>query len=110
MDVYNPAFPTINSPVQLTAETLSEQPLQSTIENNFIAFAAQPFLPFEWQGIYWPEKKGWQTVVSSNGDEFWFYVFDKNDWKNVRALQNIQDTYAYAASNKKQLHDETCDN
>jgi len=103
----SPAFPVINHPIELTAETLSEQALRPVIENNVIAFAAQPYLPFEWKGIYWPGKKGWQPVVSSKGDAFWLYVFDKNDWKNMHALQKINETYAYATTNKKLAHDDT---
>ena len=102
-----PAFPTVNEPAQLTAETVSEQPLQSTVENNFIAFAAQPFLPVEWQATYWPVKSGWQYILSSDGEKFWFYVFDKNAWKNITALQKIQGTYAYISANTKTLGNET---
>ncbi|SFP53760.1 hypothetical protein [Parafilimonas terrae] len=102
----SPAFPAINEPAILAVETISKQPLQASINNNFIAFAAQPYLPFEWKGIYWPETKGWQAVASSGGDTSWLYVFDKNDWKNIAALQNMQDTYAYAAINKASLHNE----
>lgn len=98
-----PIFPTVDKPVQLTAETVSEQPLRSTVDANFIAFAAQPYLPFEWKGIYWPTRQGWQTVVSSNSDTSWLYVYDKTAWKNIVALQQINDTYAYAALDKKQL-------
>jgi hypothetical protein len=105
-----PALPTINEPVQLTVKTSGEQTLQQVNANGFIAFAAQPFLPFEWQSTYWPVKKGWQPVVSSHGDTFWFYVFNKNDWRNIAALQKINDSYAYATSNKKQLQRSTVDN
>lgn len=101
----SPTFPTVNAPVELKASTISEQPLHSTINDNFIAFAARPYLPFEWQGIYWPVTKGWQTVSSPGIEPFWFYVFEKNDWQNIRALQSIQDTYQYALSNKASFTD-----
>jgi hypothetical protein len=101
-----PAFPAIHKPAALMIETATQQALKASINNNFIAFAAQPYLPFEWHGTYWPEKKGWQAVISPGGDTSWLYVFDKDGWKNMTAWQNIQDTYAYIASNNKVLNGE----
>lgn len=105
-----PAFPKLNEPVILTAQTISEVPLRSTIEKSSISFAAQPFLPFEWEGTYWPDKKGWQYILSANNERSWFYVFDNRDWKNITALQKINDTHAYASENANLLHDKTVKN
>ncbi len=102
----SPAFPAVDKPATLTVETISKQPLQASVNNNFIAFAAQPYLPFEWKGIYWPKTKGWQAVASSGGDTSWLYVFNKNDWKNITALQNIHDTYAHITSSNKPFNGE----
>lgn len=102
----SPAFPAVDKPAALTVETISEQSLQATVNNTFVAFADQPYLSFEWKGVYWPKTKGWQAVVSSGGDTSWFYVFNKNAWKNITALQNIQDTYAHITSNNRPLHSE----
>lgn len=102
----SPAFPAVDKPAALTAETISEQPLQATVNNTFVAFAAQPYLSFEWKGVYWPKTKGWQAVVSSGGDTSWFYVFNKNAWKNIAASQNIEDTYTYASLRKASSHKE----
>ncbi|MGN6355661.1 MAG: hypothetical protein ACTHLB_19910 [Parafilimonas sp.] len=101
----SPAFPAVDKPAALTVETVRQQSLQASINNTFVAFAAQPYLPFEWKGMYWPKTKGWQAVVSG-GDTSWFYVFDKSAWKNITALQNMEDTYTYAALSKASSHKE----
>lgn len=101
----SPAFPAVDKPATLTAETVSQQPLQASINNTFVAFAAQPYLPFEWKGMYWPGAKGWH-VVASAGDTSWLYVFDKGAWKNIAASKNIEDTYTYASLSKASSHKE----
>lgn len=105
-----PAFPKINEPAELTAETASDLPLQASADKSSISFAARPYLPFEWKGTYWPAEKGWQYVLSAGNERSWFYVFDKNEWKNITALQKINDTHEYANRHVKLLHDRTTKN
>ncbi|MFT4153931.1 hypothetical protein [Parafilimonas sp.] len=105
-----PAFPAVNQPVQLTAEAISDMPFRAAIDSSAVTYAAQPFLPFEWTGIYRPSNAGWQPLTSSGGDICWFYVFDKNDWRHARAWQRMNDTHNYALLNKKQPADAALNN
>jgi hypothetical protein len=37
-------------------------------------------LPFIQNGCFWPNKAGWQELITSNGQILPWYVFDSKDW------------------------------
>jgi len=58
-----------------------------------VAYLAQdPLLPFSWEGLYWPRAAGWQTVRTLQGDDSWWYVWGKDDWRSLREMERMRET------------------
>jgi hypothetical protein len=62
------------------------------INNERIAFKQHPFMNFQQTGLFWPSQTGWQSFQTENTDTNWFYVFDKNGWKEVKASEKLKNT------------------
>jgi hypothetical protein len=50
----------------------------------------QFLLPFEWEATVWPRKNGWQYSRSRNDELFSWYVFNNEDWQDIRAAEKIR--------------------
>ncbi|HQS50270.1 MAG: hypothetical protein B7X75_00330, partial [Sphingobacteriales bacterium 39-40-5] len=47
----------------------------------------------------WPQKTGWQLLETGNSPDSvqsWFYVFNKNDWASVHAVEKIKNNRKFS--------------
>jgi hypothetical protein len=63
-----------------------------------LAMEQNYLLPYEWNGIYWPTKTGWQPLINNPGITTWWYIYDTKDWKGIKAMDKIRATKRYAAT------------
>jgi hypothetical protein len=89
-----PQVPITDFPVELRVETTDSIPFTMQVNDGTVAMQQDYRLPFYWTGIYWPRKTGWQRSAK-DGDVYYWYVFDKNDWKDIRAFErtSLNQTY-----------------
>ncbi|MES2268318.1 MAG: hypothetical protein V4520_16265 [Bacteroidota bacterium] len=66
-----------------------------TINNETIAPAQNPNVPFEYAVQYWPEAAGWQTIGGKN-----WYAFAESDWRAAQAANKLSVTEKYAKSHE----------
>ncbi|HLK29331.1 MAG TPA: hypothetical protein VKT28_12190 [Puia sp.] len=96
----NPAFPRVNEPTEINLQKNDTAMPSAQIENAHISFIQNSFLPSQWKANYWAIKEGWQQYVTDN-DTAWFYAFNKNEWKNVYAIEKEEQTKKFIASSKE---------
>jgi hypothetical protein len=58
-----------------------------------------------WMGRYWPIKKGWQSLVQTNGEFKWLYAYASGNWKTIDQFDRLQATVRYTLSNKSKTVD-----
>ncbi len=91
----SPALPQINKPVQLQVQTNNTGILQGQVNGNPVYLRANYDLPYQWTGTYYPVKQGWQTGIQLNGNSFFWYAYNKNDWQNIFASEKIKAAKQY---------------
>lgn len=91
----SPALPQINKPAQLQLQTNNAVIPQGQVNGAAVYLKANYDLPYQWTGTYYPVKYGWQTGIQLNGNVFYWYAYNHNDWKNLFALQKIKATKQY---------------
>lgn len=94
----SPALPLINEPATISLQTNSAGLPQAQIARAGVHLKNNYHLPFIWTGTFWPLKEGWQTGIQLNGSTYYWYAYGNNDWKNVHAFNNVQDTKQYEQS------------
>ena len=87
-------------PAIVTVESADSLPFQARVNRSLVSLNQQFILPFQWKGIYWPRKTGWQKIVSNDNQSFYWYNFGKSDWNNLIAVNKI-------AANKIKLSQST---
>jgi len=103
-------FPAVNEPIDLRLQS-AQIPEKVTVDSAVIALAQNPQVPFEWHNRYWPATTGWYNIRQNNGQVQWWYVYGKDDWKSVRAVENLTvtrhyaETYQVNSSVTKQIHE-----
>jgi len=55
-------------------------------------------LPFQWDANGWPEKEGWNTLQNNNQSAS-FYVYKKEDWKDIRDYTRLGASKNYKSNN-----------
>lgn len=63
-----------------------------------VYLSQDPWLPFSWQGTYWPTEAGWQSSATMRGDTSWWYAWSGKDWPQISRRQRWKETQAYIAS------------
>lgn len=97
-EVWNikPSFPRINQAVQLQLETSGDGLPYGQVGENLVYLQQDNRLPYRWRGSYWPEKKGWQPLIQTDGSTYWWYAFEKKDYKSISAIEKAKLTQQYA--------------
>ena len=95
----SPLRPIVNKPATLTVETNQSNLPTAQVAGIAVYLKNNAQLPYKWSGTYWPTKAGWQPTIQLNGGTFWWYAFDKNEWKSVETFDKITGTRQYAFSN-----------
>jgi hypothetical protein len=89
---YAPAIPRINQ-LQHVIFTGNIMP-QTAIGGSAVYLKQNDFLPFEWEGNYWPTQAGWQ-LVNTQRDSSSIYIYGNDDWKNITAIEKLNATKEY---------------
>ena len=95
----SPGLPKINEPVQLALQTNNTSIPVGEVNGAAIYLKADDDLPYRWSGTYYAAKAGWQTGIQLNGNPFYFYAYNKGNWKSLYALQKIEVTQQYIKRN-----------
>jgi hypothetical protein len=90
-----PLLPTVNEPVQLQLATSSVSGRIIT-DSWAIASAQNAEVPFEWNNTFWPAISGWHSAKQDNGQAAWWYAYDDNEWRGVKAFKKLAATRHYA--------------
>ncbi len=90
-------FPSINDQVKLTLETDPGSLPSAVIENSTLHFSQDPAMFFRWSAVYWPSETGWQSVSRGKQQQA-LYIFDKDDWKSVKAANKTKGTQLFISS------------
>ncbi|HEX8331648.1 MAG TPA: hypothetical protein VF622_03450 [Segetibacter sp.] len=96
----SPSLPRVDQPTTISVETNRTDIPIAQVAGTSVYLKNDPLLPYNWSGIFWPTKAGWQPTIQLNGSTFWWYAFDKNDWKTVDAFDKTTRTKQYAFSNQ----------
>ena len=87
-----PAYPYADKAVKINYSGNNTATSQVQAGADFVHLVQDPDLPFQWQGSYWPQKSGWQPLLSENANTFWWYAYSANDWKAMSVSQKIKAT------------------
>jgi hypothetical protein len=88
----NEVFPTIDKPVNIQLLHSNDSMLVAQIGLDKVYLQQNVLLPYKWNGVYWPRNAGWHTFIGSTGQVENWYVFDKNDYRNLRSIQKTNFT------------------
>jgi hypothetical protein len=98
---FNQPFPRVNQQLLINIETKAGNAPSIIIGGSNIYPKQSINLPFVWQGTYWPEQAGWQTITVNNSTQD-FYVHDTSDWQYVDAAEKLNSTNQYIIKQKQQ--------
>lgn len=76
------------------------------INKESITFKQHPVMSFLQTGLFWPSQPGWQSIQSESADTNWFYVFDKNAWKVVKASEKLKNTRIFIERSEEKITSE----
>jgi hypothetical protein len=89
------AIPIENQKVKLQLQSGSV-PTQIIADNITVPAVQNPLIPFEWDAEFWPVRNGWQQVNQQGKPEKWWYVWPRNAWDNIKAMETRYETRLYA--------------
>ncbi|HQT22725.1 MAG: hypothetical protein B7X86_10875 [Sphingobacteriales bacterium 17-39-43] len=92
-------LPALNQETSIIIETGSDSIPVARSEAELLKFEQNPVLGFQWTAPYWPQKTGWQLLETGNSPDSvqsWFYVFNKNDWASVHAVEKIKNNRKFS--------------
>jgi hypothetical protein len=90
-----PVLPVRNEAVTIALQTMSDTiPVVRTGQSQ-PAFAQDPFVPYRWQTMWWPQETGWQQPFLFREQVYNWYVYDKNDWYHIKANERKRATEMY---------------
>ena len=104
-------LPVLNQETSIIIETGSDSIPVASSEGDLLKFAQDPVLAFQWTAPYWPQKIGWHLLETGNSPDSiqsWYYVFNKNDWASVNAVEKIKNNRqvaekAFSGSNEQNI-------
>jgi hypothetical protein len=102
-------FPVLNQETSILIETGSDTIPIARSEAEFLKFAQNPVLGFQWIAPFWPKKTGWHLLengVSQKSVQGWFYVFNKTDWASVKAVKKIKNNNEAAEKSVSENNEE----
>jgi hypothetical protein len=100
-----PALPRAREPATVKVATAAELPqgmvggeeVTGGAATTALYLAEDADLLFDWRGVYWPERAGWQTLSTLNGDTTNFYVWPREAWVTLYREQRRRETLSYLA-------------
>lgn len=92
-------LPVLNQETLIMIETDSDSIPVASSEAELLKFAQDPILGFQWTAPYWPQKTGWHLLDIDNSPDSiqsWYYIFNKNDWVSVHAVEKMKNNRKFA--------------
>lgn len=86
----------VNNAVQLQAENNDTGMPETVLNETNIYLKQNAFLPFQWQGKYWPATDGWQLWPQLKTETGRWYVNKTGDWKPLITYDHLTGTKKYA--------------
>lgn len=103
-------LPVLNQETSIIIETGSDSIPVARSEEELLKFAQDPLLGFQWTAPFWPQKTGWHLLEkesSPNSVPGWFYVFNKNDWASVNAVERVKNNSKVAEKSISESMEQT---
>ncbi len=85
-----PQLPVVEEKLSLVYESPQQKLLALKINESLPAQKQHPVLPFKWEANMRINKSGWQMATLSDSLKYWFYVYNKNDWRSVKDAQTVE--------------------
>lgn len=109
----SPQFPQVNHRVNIQVESGNQNPLMN-VGRISLAPLQNKLNPSEWEGTYWPQKVGWDSVKVNSTRANYFYVDHQNSWESLRQTKKIEQTLSFVKrqagqNNKIQILEKTED-
>jgi hypothetical protein len=89
----------VGTGMNFVGTTTGIQSFQTNAENGLAVLSGTTIhllqdkeLPFKQMGQFWPNKAGWQVLVSPTGQIQSTYIFDQEDWKLQQWAKRTQQT------------------
>jgi hypothetical protein len=101
---WDPSLPRVGEEVRVRVQTDALMP-QAIVGMAVVHLAQNPDLRFLWEGKYWPEREGWQTVYRPMGDTAWWYVWPAGAWRGVYRQRRMEETAAYFPAGHAEVRD-----
>lgn len=92
-------LPVLNQETAIIIETGSDSIPVVSSGGDLLKFVQDPVLGFQWTAPFWPRKTGWHLLAtgnSANSIQSWFYVYNKNDWASVNAVEKIKNNRKFS--------------
>ncbi|MCQ6960195.1 hypothetical protein [Mucilaginibacter aquariorum] len=89
--------PYISDPVTLQISQGKSSPI--IINGQEVALVQNPWIPFEYDLLYWPQTAGWQSLKQNDQASSW-YTYARQDWKTVQNADKLSATKKYANTHK----------
>ena len=89
-----PALPRVREPVVTIVETAADLP-QGVVGGEGVYLAEDVDLLFDWRGVYWPERAGWQSLSTLNGDTTSIYIWPREAWVVLYRERRRKETLSY---------------
>jgi primosomal replication protein N len=100
----HPRFASIHEPLTLKLESNPDSLPRAAIENSRLHFAQDRSMLFRWSAEYWPSRSGWQSVDPNDEDLPW-YIFEKNDWRELKAVRKLRATQEFIQNKNSRLRE-----
>jgi hypothetical protein len=96
-----PALPRVREPVVAMVETGADMP-QGVVGGEGVYLAEDADLLFDWRGTYWPERAGWKTLNTLNGDTTNIYIWPRESWVTLYREQRRRETLSYLEKSRSE--------
>jgi len=85
----------LGQPVKLKQFSNLGEPSMGMINATKCYMQPNRHMPFIQSGCFWPNKPGWQELITSNGQISPWYVFDSKDWLTLQWVKRMEQTKSW---------------
>nr|MBC7612944.1 hypothetical protein [Pseudopedobacter sp.] len=97
----SPQFPQVNHRLNILVESGNQLPLMN-VGSVSLAPLQNKLNPSEWEGTYWPQKVGWDSVKVNSTRVNYFYVDHQNSWESLKQIKKIEQTLSFVKRQESQ--------
>jgi len=92
-----PQFPSVDEKTRVMVSLADGKVPNISIDSVNISPRQNMEIPFEWDGVYWSKKLGWQSISINQKTEN-IYFYRKTDWKSAKNFIKLNNTTNFAAN------------